>query len=168
VVGRLVFAVPGALDTPTGGYAYDRRMIAELTRLGWTVEVLDLGNEFPRPSPPARAAARAKLAAVPAATPIVIDGLAFGVLPDVAAALARTHRLIALVHHPLALESGLTAPEAQALRASERAALAGARHTVTTSRAVAHVLTSDYDVAPERVTIEIGRASCRERVYRAV
>jgi glycosyltransferase involved in cell wall biosynthesis len=153
VVGRLVFAVPGALDTPTGGYAYDRRMIAELTRLGWTVEVLDLGNEFPRPSPPARAAARAKLAAVPAATPIVIDGLAFGVLPDVAAALARTHRLIALVHHPLALESGLTAPEAQALRASERAALAGARHTVTTSRAVAHVLTSDYDVAPERVTI---------------
>jgi glycosyltransferase involved in cell wall biosynthesis len=153
VVGRLVFAVPGALDTPTGGYAYDRRMIAELTRLGWNVEVLDLGNEFPHPSPPARAAARAKLAAVPPATPIVIDGLAFGVLPDVAAALARTHRLIALVHHPLALESGLAAEEAQALRASERAALSYARHAVTTSPAVARVLTSDFAVAPERVTI---------------
>jgi glycosyltransferase involved in cell wall biosynthesis len=153
VVGRLVFAAPGALDTPTGGYAYDRRMIAELTRLGWKVGALDLGNEFPRPSPPARAVAHAKLAAVPAATPIVIDGLAFGVLPDVAAALARTHRLVALIHHPLALESGLTAAEAQALRASERAALVHARHTVTTSRAVARVLISDYAVAPARVTI---------------
>jgi glycosyltransferase involved in cell wall biosynthesis len=153
VVRRLVFAVPGSLDTPTGGYAYDRRMIAELTSLGWSVEVLDLGNEFPRPGPSARAAARTKLAAVPPATPIVIDGLAFGVLPDVAVALGGTHRLIALVHHPLALESGLGADEAQALRASERAALAHARHAVTTSPTVARVLTSDYAVAPERLTI---------------
>jgi glycosyltransferase involved in cell wall biosynthesis len=153
VVGRLVFAVPGSLDTPTGGYAYDRRMIVEMKRLGWSVEVLDLGNEFPRPSPSARAAARTKLAAVPPATPIVIDGLAFGVLPDVGVALADTRRLIALVHHPLALESGLSVEEAQALRASERAALAHARHTVTTSPAVARVLTSDYAVAPERLTI---------------
>jgi glycosyltransferase involved in cell wall biosynthesis len=153
VVGPLAFAVPGALDTPTGGYAYDRRMIAELKRLGWRVDVLDLGGEFPRPSPGARAAARAKLAAVPAATPIVVDGLAYGVLPDIAEVLSRTHRLVALVHHPLALESGLTHEEAQALRASERAALAGARRIVTTSEATARVLTADYAVAPERLTV---------------
>ena len=152
MVGPLVFAVPGALDTPTGGYAYDRRMIAELTRLGWRVDVLDLGNEFPRPSAATRAAARAKLAAVPASMPIVVDGLAFGVLPDVAAALSRTHRLVALVHHPLALESVLTDEEAQALRASERAALAVARRIVTTSAATARVLISDYGVPPKRLT----------------
>ena len=45
-----VFAVPGNLATPTGGYAYDRRMIAELGLLGWHMDVLDLGDGYPRPS----------------------------------------------------------------------------------------------------------------------
>jgi glycosyltransferase involved in cell wall biosynthesis len=149
----VVFAVPGDLDTPTGGYTYDRRMIAELKQLGWAVEVLDLGDEYPRPSPAARAATRAKLAAVPPDTPIVIDGLAFGVLPDIAVVLSRTHCLIGLVHHPLALESGLAPAEAQALGASERAALAATRHVVATSQAVGRLLVSDFAVAPERLTV---------------
>ena len=34
----------------TGGYAYDRRIIAELRRLGWDVDLLALGDGFPRPS----------------------------------------------------------------------------------------------------------------------
>ena len=54
VVRRVVFAVPGDLDTPTGGYAYDKRIIAELRTLGWEVAVLDLGNSFPRPDAQAR------------------------------------------------------------------------------------------------------------------
>jgi glycosyltransferase involved in cell wall biosynthesis len=146
VVKPLAFAVPGDLDTPTGGYVYDKRMIAELRRLGWDVEVIDLGDEFPRPSDPARKHAQQKLATVPSEVPVVIDGLALGVLPDAAAVLSRTHRLIALVHHPLALESGLTSAEASALRASERAALAQAHHVVTTTRTVVHTLAADYDV----------------------
>jgi glycosyltransferase involved in cell wall biosynthesis len=154
VVSRpFVFAVPGDLATPTGGYAYDARMIAELERLGWQADVLDLGSEFPRPSAACRAAAEARLTAVPAGRPIVIDGLALGVLPEAAAALGASHRLIALVHHPLALETGLSRTQAEALRTSERAALAAAHHVIVTGKATARLLADDYAVQPERITV---------------
>jgi glycosyltransferase involved in cell wall biosynthesis len=147
-----VFAVPGDLATPTGGYAYDRRIIAELRGLGWDVEVLDLGDGFPRPRPQVRADALARLRSVPQGRAIVIDGLAMGVLPEVDT-LRRDHPLVALVHHPLAQESGLAAVDAQALRMSERAALAAARRVVTTSASTARIVVQDYGVAPDRVTV---------------
>jgi glycosyltransferase involved in cell wall biosynthesis len=83
----------------------------------------------------------------------VIDGLAFGVLAEEAQALAHGRRLIALVHHPLALETGLSAGESAALRDGERAALDCARHVITTSPSTAHLLVADYAVAAERLSI---------------
>ena len=152
MVGRVAFAVPGDLATPTGGYAYDRRMIAELRLLGWDVDVLDLGVGFPWPSPKVRAAALEQLAALPGGRGVVIDGLALGVLPEVEG-LRRDHPLVGLVHHPLALESGLDPADAEALRASERAALAAARRVVATSASTARIVVRDYGVAAERVTV---------------
>jgi glycosyltransferase involved in cell wall biosynthesis len=152
-VKRLAFAVPGDLSTPTGGYAYDRRMIAELKTLRWNIDVIDLGEGFPHVDAQRRAAACATLAAIPQHRPIVIDGLAFGVLPEAAALLRARNPLIALVHHPLALESGLSKTEAEAFCASERAALAQAHRTVVTSPSTARLLTSDYDVPADRITV---------------
>jgi glycosyltransferase involved in cell wall biosynthesis len=153
VVKTAAFAVPGDLATPTGGYTYDRRIVQELTSLGWSVEVVDIGGDFPRPSPATRAAARARLAAIPPGQPIVIDGLALGVLPEVAAVLSATHPLVALVHHPLALESGLSASEADAMRKSECMALAYARHVIVTSPATARLLGDEFAVPADRITV---------------
>ena len=116
MVKRVAFAVPGDLGAPTGGYAYDRRMIAELQKLGWQVDVIGLGDGFPRPSAEVKAAAGEKLAGVPKERPVIVDGLAFGVLPEAAHELGERNPLLALVHHPLALETGLSPADAEALQ----------------------------------------------------
>ena len=46
MVKQVVFAVPGDLATATGGYVYDRRIVAELPKRGWQVDVLDIGDEL--------------------------------------------------------------------------------------------------------------------------
>lgn len=149
----VAFAVPGDLATPTGGYTYDRRIIGELGASGWSIEVVDLGGGFPLVDAAARAVAHDRIASLPAELPVVIDGLAFGVLAQEARSLARSHRLIALVHHPLALETALSDEQSAALRASEGAALASARHAIAVSPSTARLLVADYAVAPERVSV---------------
>jgi len=153
VKGDFVFAIPGDLATPTGGYAYDRRMIAELREIGWRPEVLNLGDGFPDPTALILAGAKAALTDVPKGRPIVIDGLAFGVMPEAAESLRETHPLVALVHHPLALETGVTRERAEALRASERRALACTRAVIANSAATARALEADYGVPTERITV---------------
>jgi glycosyltransferase involved in cell wall biosynthesis len=153
VVRRVAFAVPGELAIPTGGYAYDRRMITELERLGWKVDIVNLGDGFPRPGQEQRRTAQERLLSLVAGCPIVIDGLAYGVLPEVALQLCPRHPLIALVHHPLALESGLSAAQADEFRASERAALTAARRVVVTSATTARLLAADYGVPAHHIVV---------------
>lgn len=150
---RVAFAIPGELETRTGGYGYDRRILAELRHLGWQVEVVGLGDGFPLPSEEQEAAASRQLLRTPADQPVVIDGLAFGVLPKAAAALQATRPVVALVHHPLACESGLTPGTAERLRQSERAALAAAHRVIATSEATADLLVDEFGVPRERLSV---------------
>jgi glycosyltransferase involved in cell wall biosynthesis len=153
VVKRFVFAVPGDLATPTGGYAYDRRMIAELGDLGWQADLLGLGDGFPWPSEATRMTALTKILEIPAGRAIIVDGLALGVLPEGAAQLAGRNPVLALVHHPLALEAGLSSEQADALRRSERAALSAVQGVIVTSAATARLVAAEYGVPAERITI---------------
>lgn len=135
--------VPGALATRTGGFIYDRRMVDTLRAAGWQVTVHELGAGFPAPSAEVLQQAARTIAALPDGALVVADGLAFGVLPDMAQAHARRLRWVALVHHPLALESGLSAARQQALRDSERRALACTHGVIVTSPATARDLAAD-------------------------
>jgi glycosyltransferase involved in cell wall biosynthesis len=150
---QAVFAVPGDLATATGGFVYDRRIIAELPKSGWQVDVLDIGTSFPRASVAERATAHLQLAALPAGRVLVIDGLAFGVMSESAASLEKTHKLVALVHHPLAFETGLQEYEAAKFKASERLALSFVHRVVTTSATTARLLSQHYAVAPEKISV---------------
>jgi glycosyltransferase involved in cell wall biosynthesis len=149
---HFAFAVPGDLATPTGGYRYDRRIIQELRKVGWQVDVADIGDDFPFPSTAERAIALAILSAMPAGCPIVLDGLAFGALPEAGVLRHRTP-LIALVHQPIALDPGIETTQADIFRGTERAALAAAARVVVTSESTARIVTADYDVPSERISV---------------
>jgi len=146
------FLVPGDLATRTGGFIYDRRMVEALRGMGWTMQVHELGGGFPAPAAEVACRAGEQVAALPDDALVVADGLAFGVLPELAHAHAQRLRWVALVHHPLALESGLTAAQRQALFESERSALACARGVIVTSASTARSL-ADYAVPPARIAV---------------
>ncbi|PYR37992.1 MAG: glycosyl transferase group 1 [Acidobacteria bacterium] len=148
----VVFMVPGRLGTLTGGYGYDRRMVAGLRRLGWAVRVEELDPSFPRPTPSALADAAGRLSMIPLATPVIVDGLAMGAMPDLIDAESSRLAFIALVHHPLAAETGIDSATATLMKASERRALAAARLVVVTSRATARALGA-YGVHEERIRV---------------
>lgn len=150
---EVFFAIPGDLETRTGGTVYDRRVLEELRALGWVVRHLPWSGSFPFASAAAVRDAQASLAACPDGALALIDGLAFGVLPELIATEAKRLRIAALVHHPLALETGLQAADQARFRISERAALASAHGVIVTSSNTAATLRSDYDVPGDRITI---------------
>src|SRR5215467_13261550 len=133
----LVLVVPGRLDTPTGGYVYDRRMVDGLRGLGWHVEVCSLDGDFPSPTEGARAAAASALASIPRGLTVLVDGLAGGAIPAVMEREATRLRLVSLVHHPLADETGISHEDRAAFTDSERRSVAASRRVVVTSRATA-------------------------------
>lgn len=144
--------LPGSLDQLTGGTLYDRRIVDGLRAQGRAVGVHELDASFPQPTAAALAGADAALAGLADDAPTIIDGLAFGAMPEVAARHAGRLRLVALVHHPLALETGLDAALSARLRDSETAALRHARRVIVTSRQTARLL-ADFDVPAARIRV---------------
>ncbi len=125
----LALVVPGPLDQRTGGYIYDRRIVDGLRARDRPVTVHELAGRFPLVDDQATKAARAALAAMPAGSLAVIDGLALPAFADG----PPPGPWVALVHHPLALETGLDGAEAEALAAIERRLLQAAARVIVTS-----------------------------------
>ncbi|MBM4183470.1 MAG: glycosyltransferase family 4 protein [Gemmatimonadetes bacterium] len=150
----LHFVVPGPLDQLTGGFVYDAHMVAGLSELGWAIRVHNLSGSFPGPDAVARESLGAALAGVPARARVVIDGLAMGGIPEAIEAQERRLRLISLVHHPLAEETGLSALDQQRFAASERRALAACAGVIVSSAYTARGL-SAYGVSAGRVRVVV-------------
>ncbi len=150
-----VFAYPGDLQTVSGGFIYDSCIIRELTLLGWEVELLSLGADFPFPSQETLNKALQLLCQTQPGKPIVIDGLALGTMPEAIAQASLNHPIIALIHHPLAYESGLTADQQVKLQSSERLALSYADHVIANSPLTAQTLTESFGVDDKKITTVI-------------
>lgn len=151
--GRVHFAIPGDIETPTGGYGYDRRLIAELPGIGWQVEHVVLPEGFPDADGATLSETSAILESLPRDALVMVDGLAFAAMPELVEAFSDRLRFVALVHHPLADETGLASERVAKLAAAEQRALASARRVVCTSRTTAERLTAGFAVDPARVTV---------------
>lgn len=142
---RAALLVPGPIDTVSGGYGYDRRMVAGMRAAGHQVDVVEAdGGE----------AVEAAWAALPAGTVPVIDGLG---LPDFAAVANgfAGRGAVGLIHHPTCLEDGLEPAEQAALEATERALFARLPRIVVTSAVTAETLVGRFGVEAGRIAVVV-------------
>ncbi|HEY7930481.1 MAG TPA: glycosyltransferase family 4 protein [Steroidobacteraceae bacterium] len=129
------FLIPGELQSASGGYVYDRRLVAELRALGWQASVGALQASFPHPSAAALEHAGRMLAGIPNGRPVLIDGMAFSAMPQIVRAHATRLPLLALLHMPLGATPDEDSARLAHLRQIEASALRSARRVIVTGRA---------------------------------
>jgi len=149
----LSFIVPGSLDQLTGGYLFDKHLVDGLRAAGRAVTVHELPGSFPEADATAQRAAGKLIASLPEGAVAVIDGLA---LPAFAQCLTRAAaarlRLVAFVHHPLALETGLSAEASAQLAGLEARLLSRLRGVLCPSAGTAWAI-EEYGVERDRIIV---------------
>lgn len=160
----VAFAIPGDINLATGGYAYDRRIMALLPQFGVAVSHVALPGSFPAPTAQDLAETQRVLAGVGGGTVIFADGLAYGAMPAGLISALRSP-IVALVHHPLSLEAGLSTARQDELYALEKTALAFCRHVIVTSPSTAATLTKDFVVPAEKITVAEPGTDPAERAH---
>ena len=128
------FIVPEGIDDParpSGGNAYDGRIIDGLAAAGWTVHVREAASD--------RALA-AVLGRIPDGALVLLDGLVASPTPEVLVPEAARKRLVVLMHMPFVDER-------------EGAVLSAAASVVTTSAWARHVLVETYALPGDRVHV---------------
>src|SRR5579872_1802094 len=151
---RIAWIVPAPLTAISGGYGYDRAIIAGLRAAGHAVEVIELDGRHPLADAPAEASAIAAWRGLADDAVVVIDGLALPAFAPRAALLAE-RRTIGLIHHPTALEAGLAESARAMLLAAERLLFSHLARAIVTSPATARLLQADFAVAPARIAVVV-------------
>jgi glycosyltransferase involved in cell wall biosynthesis len=150
-VSRIAFLVPGPIRAISGGYEYDRAMIAGLAALGHEVATIELAGTYPLADDRATESMRAALAGRTEGCIFVIDGLA---LPASDPAWIGED-VVGLIHHPTALESGHSEQDRAHLRGIERTLLPRLSRVIVTSQSTAERLVASFDVAEERIRVVV-------------
>lgn len=86
---------------PSGGNTYDRRLVAELGPLGWTVQEHLVAGRWPVPDATGRCSLIEAAQRVGTGELVLVDGLIASGCPEAVVPLARRAALVVLVHLPL-------------------------------------------------------------------
>lgn len=140
------FIVPGPLATISGGYGYDRAIIAGLRGLGHAIEVSELGDPL----------TALNLPDLP-----VIDGLALPAFAPLAAEIA-AKPCVGLIHHPISLE-----PDMTHLADLERTLFPAFARVIVTSDWTAKALVEQFAVTADRIrVVQPGTAPAPRSAFR--
>jgi glycosyltransferase involved in cell wall biosynthesis len=151
---RVALIVPAPFATVSGGYAYDRRIVAGLRAAAHQVDVIELAGTHPLADGTARDAACAAWDALAEASRPLIDGLALPAFAGMDDALA-ARGAMALIHHPTALETGFSEDERAALRAIEVRLLQRLVRVIVTSEPTAERLATEFAVPRARIVVVV-------------
>jgi len=146
--------VPAPFEQVSGGYNYDRRMVAELRAQGAGVDVVELAGRFPISDDTAREAACAAWDTLSETTRPVIDGLALPAFAGMEDALA-ARGTVGLIHHPTALETGFAEAQRDSLRRTEQRLYARLSRLIVTSDATADRLAAEFGVDRARIAVVV-------------
>jgi len=148
------FVVPGDPDTRTGGYIYEKQVLLHLRRMGRPVRLLRVNAGFPDPTPYEMQQLGEAFAQCDPTIPLILDGFIVGALAPEQFERLRAP-FVAMIHHPLALETGLAPERAEWLWKTERENLGRAAHVVVPSPRTRSDLVENYAVAHEKITIAL-------------
>ena len=149
---HVTLIVPAPFDTVSGGYGYDRRIVAELRARGHEVAVTELPGRYPVPDDIARDAACTTLERMGHGTKTVIDGLALPAFAGLGDAFA-SFGVVGLLHHPTSLEAGLSEPDRQLLHDTEQLLFRRLRRSIVTSEPTADGLVKDFGLRRDTVSV---------------
>lgn len=147
-----LFVVPGDPDQKTGGYRYVQRVVEGLKDNGVDASVAGISGAFPVPDRMAEVSMESLLADLPDDSVVVLDGLAMGGLPEIVGNHSSRLRIVSLVHHALADETGLPEELRDWLFRVERRALSRVAGVITTSSHTAQRL-DGYDVPATAIRV---------------
>jgi glycosyltransferase involved in cell wall biosynthesis len=146
--------VPAPFDTISGGYGYDRRIVAELREAGHQVDVVELPGTFPLVDDFARDTACAAWDRLSPETKPVIDGLALPAFRGLEDAIA-ARGPVGLIHHPVSLETGLSNAEHTALGDVERRLFAHLKRLIVTSSTTAETLERQFNIQSDHIHVVV-------------
>lgn len=141
--------VPAGIDDaarPSGGNAYDRRVLDGLRAAGWTVHEHPVAGAWPHPDASALAGLAAVVAGIPTGAVLLVDGLIASCAADVLVRESTRVRLVVLVHMPLVTADAEAAvPEGHVLTAAVA--------VVVTSDWTRRLLVDAYALGEDRVHV---------------
>lgn len=148
----LHFLIPGDINTLTGGYVYDKIIIEGLEKLGYSVTVHQLSNDFPFPSKENLKKCEVVVKNIPTDNPVFIDSLAFGPMHKILLLNRGKNPVIPIMHLPLPKNPNFSKAEQDQFILPEQNALKLAVKIIAVSGFTKQII-MDYGIEASKIEI---------------